>query len=87
MRPITIRAFAKINLSLRVKDTRADGFHELQTIFQAVDLCDRVTLAPGSGPLDIRCAEPGVPTDRTNIVWKAAARLWHAAKRMLAVKS
>ena len=81
MRPITIRAFAKLNLSLRVKDTRADGFHELQTIFQAVDLYDRVTFAPGSGPVEIRCAASGVPTDRSNIVWKAAARLWRAAGR------
>ncbi len=81
MRPITVRAFAKINLSLRVKDRRADGFHELQTIFQAVDLYDRVTCAPRRGPMEIRCDTPGVPTDRTNIVWKAAARLWQAAGR------
>ncbi len=81
MRSITIRAFAKINLSLRVKGTRADGFHELQTIFQAIDLCDRVTCAQRRGPVEIRCDAPGVPTDRANIVWKAAARLWQAAGR------
>ena len=43
MASITLRAFAKINLILRVKDTRADGFHEVQTILQAIDLFDRVT--------------------------------------------
>ena len=45
MASITLRAFAKINLSLRIKDARADGFHEVQTILQAIDLYDRVKCA------------------------------------------
>ena len=49
MRSITLRAFAKINLSLRVKEARPDGFHELQTILQAIDLFDRVTCGERAG--------------------------------------
>ena len=38
----TIKAYAKINLSLRVLHRRADGFHELRTIFQTISLADRI---------------------------------------------
>lgn len=40
-----VRAFAKINLDLRVLGKRADGFHELRTIFQTVSLADRLDIA------------------------------------------
>jgi 4-diphosphocytidyl-2-C-methyl-D-erythritol kinase len=81
MASITLRAFAKINLSLRVKDMRPDGFHDVQTILQAVDLFDRVTCEKRRGPFQIRCDVSGVPTDRTNLVWKAAQMLWDTAER------
>jgi 4-diphosphocytidyl-2-C-methyl-D-erythritol kinase len=78
---ITGKAFAKINLSLRIKGQRADGFHEVQTILQAVDLWDRLTFEGRRGPFHIVCTTPGIPTDRTNLVWRAAQRLWDAAGR------
>ena len=81
MASVTLHAFAKINLSLRIKAARADGFHEVQTILQAVDLCDRVRCGARRGPFAIQCSTPGVPTDRTNLVWKAAQLLWTAAGR------
>jgi 4-diphosphocytidyl-2-C-methyl-D-erythritol kinase len=77
----TIRAFAKINLSLRVVASRTDGFHDIQTIFQSIDLFDRVKCQTTRGPFSIHCSTVGVPTDRTNLVWKAAQRLWSAAGR------
>jgi 4-diphosphocytidyl-2-C-methyl-D-erythritol kinase len=81
MASITLRAFAKINLSLRVAPVRPDGFHDVTTILQAVDLFDRVTVETRRGPLEVRCDMPGVPTDRTNLVWKAAQALWVEAGR------
>ena len=81
MASITLRAFAKINLSLRVSSVRADGFHDVRTILQAIDLFDRVKCEALRGPFQIRCDMPGVPTDRTNLVWKAAQLLWDAAER------
>lgn len=81
MASLTVRAFAKINLSLRVKAKRADGFHEVQTILQAIDLSDRLICEGRRGPFQIVCAAPGVPADRTNLVWGAARRLWEAAGR------
>jgi 4-diphosphocytidyl-2-C-methyl-D-erythritol kinase len=86
MASVTLRAFAKINLSLRVGDLRPDGFHDVRTILQSIDLFDRVTCAARRGQFQIRCDMPGVPTDRTNLVWKAAQLLWEAAGRDGAVR-
>ena len=78
---VTVRAFAKINLSLRITSARPDGFHEVRTILQAIDLFDRVKCEARRGPFEIRCDMPGVPTDRSNLVWKGAQLLWEAAGR------
>ena len=45
-----VRAFAKINLSLRVLGMRADGYHELRTIFQSIALLDTLTVRAARGP-------------------------------------
>jgi 4-diphosphocytidyl-2-C-methyl-D-erythritol kinase len=78
---IRIRAHGKINLDLRVLGTRADGFHELRTVFQAISLHDTITVVPRAGPFAIECATAGVPLDRSNLVWKAAQALWRAVRR------
>ena len=51
-----VRAFAKINRSLRVLGTRADGYHELRTIFQSIALHDTLTIraGPRAVPADLR---------------------------------
>ncbi len=46
---LTVRAAAKINLHLGVGAPRADGFHPLDTVYQAITLYDDVTAAPGDG--------------------------------------
>jgi 4-diphosphocytidyl-2-C-methyl-D-erythritol kinase len=79
--PVSVRAHAKINLDLRVLGTRADGFHELRTVFQAVALHDTVTCVPRPGPLAIECDTAGVPLDGSNLVWKAADVLWRSIRR------
>jgi 4-diphosphocytidyl-2-C-methyl-D-erythritol kinase len=81
MASLSLRAFAKINLSLRVKEGRSDGFHEVQSFLQAIDLFDRLKIETRSGPFEIQCSVPGVPAGRTNLVWRAAQRLWDAAGR------
>ncbi|MCM2258202.1 MAG: 4-(cytidine 5'-diphospho)-2-C-methyl-D-erythritol kinase [Vicinamibacteria bacterium] len=72
----TVPAFAKVNLGLEVLGVRADGDHELRTIFQSVALHDDVALVVGPGDgLELRCDAPGVPTDERNLAWRAAADL------------
>jgi 4-diphosphocytidyl-2-C-methyl-D-erythritol kinase len=79
--PLTRRAFAKINLDLRVLGVRPDGYHELRTTFQSIALADTLTFARVRGPFRIDCDDPDCPTDRRNLVWRAARRMWKAARR------
>jgi 4-diphosphocytidyl-2-C-methyl-D-erythritol kinase len=73
-----LRAAAKVNLALEVLDRRADGYHEIATVMQTVDLADRLTLEE-SDALELACHAPGVPTDRSNLALRAAFSLRDAA--------
>ena len=79
MRSVSLPAFAKINLDLRVLGTRPDGFHDLKTVFQSLALFDNVTVTARRGPLAVTCDEPDIPTDRRNLAWKAASLLYHVS--------
>src|SRR3989441_876117 len=63
-----LRAFAKINLDLRVLGRRGDGYHEIKTIFQAVDWCDEIVMEPASR---FEFSAPGTPEDETNLIVRA----------------
>ena len=76
-----VRAFAKINRSLRVLATRSDGYHELRTIFQSIALHDTLTIRRARGRFQLTCDDPACPTDGTNLIARAAEQLWHAAGR------
>ena len=80
-RAVRVRAFAKINLALRVVGVRADGYHELLTTFQSLALHDTLTFTVVRGPFHIACDDPACPVDRTNLVWRAADEIWRAAGR------
>lgn len=79
MRSISLPAFAKVNLDLRVLGPRPDGFHDLKTVFQSLALFDNVTVTARRGPLAVTCDEPDIPADRRNLAWKAAALLHRVA--------
>ena len=85
MNEITIKAYAKINLSLDVLGKRPDGYHEVLMVMEQIDLYDTVTVAwledeggsPGSSPDDssgisLSTNLPYLPTDGRNIAYKAA---------------
>ena len=78
---LTVRAHAKVNLDLRVLGVRADGYHELRTVFQGIELHDTLVCAEMPGPFTLKCRTPGVPLDQTNLIWRAAAALWTALGR------
>lgn len=80
-RPVVARAHAKVNLDLRVLGSRADGYHELRTVFQTIDLHDILTAQEKPGPFTLKCRTPGVPLDGRNLAWRAAAALWRAIGR------
>src|SRR5438045_495694 len=80
-RSLACRAFAKINLDLRVVGVRPDGYHELRTTFQSIGLADDLTFTRSPGPLRILCDDPDCPVDGRNLVWRAAELVWKAGRR------
>jgi 4-diphosphocytidyl-2-C-methyl-D-erythritol kinase len=79
---LRVRAYAKINLSLRVLGVRQDGYHELRTILQSIALHDTLTVRNRRGPFTLQCDDPDCPADRRNLVWRAAERVWEASGRL-----
>lgn len=73
-RRLVLSAAAKVNLTLEVLGRRNDGYHEIVTVMQAVDLSDRLVLEDAE-VLELRTAASDVPTDGTNLALKAAATL------------
>src|SRR3989441_11303578 len=73
-RRLVLRAACKINLALEVLGRRDDGYHEIATVMQAVDLSDRLELEDAD-VLELRTTAFDVPTDGTNLALKAALTL------------
>ncbi len=74
--PLVVRAYAKINLDLKILGLLPEGYHEVRTVLQSLNLHDTLTFTEAPGPFAIRCDQPGVPTDARNLVWRAALLLW-----------
>lgn len=86
-RRLTVPAYAKVNLGLEVLGLREDGYHELRTLFQAVELHDDVIVEPRASGVIIECDHPAVPCDERNLAVRAAQALLRYAgvKRGLAL--
>ena len=66
-------AFAKLNLTLDVLGKREDGYHDLQSVMQAISIRDDVEIDVGTGkPWKLLCTREDIPADETNLAWKAA---------------
>ena len=74
---ILLRAPAKLNLSLRVIGKRADGYHEIETLFERIDLADELTIEPQERDLFLTCSHPTLSSGEDNLVLKAARLLQH----------
>lgn len=73
MKSFSGKAYAKLNLYLSVEGLREDGYHELETIFQTVDLCDLVAVTVHhQGGISLRSNLPYLPTDGRNLAVKTA---------------
>ena len=77
-RSIQLKSFAKINWTLDVLFKREDGYHELRTIYQTVSLHDQLRITETSGAIEVICDAALVPTDETNLAFKAALSLREA---------
>ena len=70
---IKISAPVKINFYLEIKEKRADGYHNLESIMQTVSLYDEITVEDARGGILLECDNPALPCDGSNIAYKAAA--------------
>ncbi len=71
-----IRSFAKINLGLEIVGCRADGYHDIRTLFQWISLHDDLTIQAAAGPeITLQGNDPEVPWDGTNLIARAARLL------------
>ena len=77
---IHLRAFAKINLGLKLLAKRSDGYHEIRTIYQTIDLHDRleISLLPREEGIGLGCDDPGMPSGHLNLVYQAC-EIWRRA--------
>lgn len=70
---IRCRCPAKINLYLDVGERREDGFHEVTTVIQSIDIFDELSIEErAENRISMECSLPGLPADRNNLCWKAA---------------
>src|ERR1700685_4139462 len=81
---------AKLNLFLHVTGRRSDGYHDLQTLFQLIDLCDRIGIAPREDGQIERIAGPADVAPEDDLMVRAARALklasgtpWGAALRLV----
>ncbi|TYP64929.1 4-(cytidine 5'-diphospho)-2-C-methyl-D-erythritol kinase [Stutzerimonas stutzeri] len=80
MRALTLPAPAKLNLMLHILGRRADGYHELQTLFQFLDHGDELTFtARTDGQIRLHTDLPGVEHDSNLIVRAARLLQTHSA--------
>jgi len=76
---VVVKAFAKINLSLEVLGKRPDGYHEIRSVIQSIDLADKLSMTPGP-ELFLECSLSHLAAD-DNLVMKAARVLQRASSQ------
>ncbi|MDD5045266.1 MAG: 4-(cytidine 5'-diphospho)-2-C-methyl-D-erythritol kinase, partial [Candidatus Omnitrophica bacterium] len=73
---LTLKSPAKLNLYLKILSKRSDGFHNIETVLEKIDLCDKITLTgTKDGRISVVCRQPAVPTGRLNLAFQAAELL------------
>jgi len=78
--PLEKSSPCKVNLLLNILGKRPDGFHELETIMQPVNLCDRLAFERSGATVDLSCDDPTLPVDARNLVHRAAMAFLTAVK-------
>ena len=74
-----IRAYAKLNLILKIVGRRSDGYHDLVSLFQRIDLFDRLTFLPQKSGVTLVTDKKELPGDASNLVFRAAELILKAS--------
>ena len=75
MNEIKINSYSKINLALNILDKRKDGYHEVETIIQSINLADKVIITEEKEGIKIKCNHPQVPVDSQSLAYKSAEKM------------
>ena len=77
---ITVKAPAKINLTLHITGKLDNGYHTLKSVMQSISLCDELTISLNeSRTINVSCSDPSIPVGSENIACKAAEAFFKAA--------
>jgi 4-diphosphocytidyl-2-C-methyl-D-erythritol kinase len=87
-RIVEVSAPGKINLILRVLDRRPDGYHNLCSVMQTVELADTISAeeAPDSSAISLSCEGAELPAGSENLVYRAAESVRHRIKQTPGLK-
>jgi len=75
MTELTVKAYAKINLTLEILRRLPSSYHEIKSVMQQTALCDTITIGEAQAGITIESASSNVPRNARNSIWKAAALL------------
>jgi 4-diphosphocytidyl-2-C-methyl-D-erythritol kinase len=78
--PLEKKSPCKVNLLLNILGKRADGFHELETVMQPVNLCDELSFERGGNGIQLSCSSKNLAVNSKNLVFRAAADFLAAVK-------
>jgi len=73
---LLLHSYAKLNLYLEVQRLRKDRYHNIKTVFERIDLCDKIILRPRQDKkINLICNFPGVPSGESNLAYRSAKLL------------
>ena len=67
MKSININSYAKVNIGLKILNKRSDGYHNISTVFQEIDLFDTITISKSDGPLKFSSNVEWLQNDQNNL--------------------
>ena len=87
MNNLYLKAFAKINIGLKILSKRDDGYHNIETVFQQIDLCDNIKIMlKQDGRIKIRTTNTHVPQNKNNICYQSVILLQQASGKRTGVE-
>ena len=75
---LSLRAPAKINLFLKILNRRPDGYHEIESLMQKIDLFDNLHFSKQGATISLSCPDTPLPEDEGNLVYRAAQAFFTA---------
>ena len=75
MKEIEIDSYSKINLTLNILGKRRDGYHNIETIMQSINLADRIFIKEEKEGIKIKCSHPLVPIDTQSLTYRSAEKI------------